>query len=162
VGRLWRRVVERVASEWEGPPIEHDHVLADRMAMELVLRPTHFDVIVTSNLFGDILSDEAAAVVGSLGLLPSASLGGDTDLYEPVHGSAPDIAGRGVANPTGAIASVALMLRHTFGMETEAARIERSLDAVYDSGIRTPDLGGTADTRAFAAAVASQFEEMAT
>ena len=139
VSRLWRRVVKETAAE-EGEGIEVDHMLVDRAAMELVLNPTRFDVLLTENLFGDILSDQAGALVGSLGALGSASLGDGTDLYEPVHGSAPDIAGRGVANPLGAIDSVALMLRHTFRMEDAARRIERAYEAVLADGIRTVDL----------------------
>ena len=139
VSRLWRRVVNETAAE-EGEGIEVDHMLVDRAAMELVLNPTRFDVLLTENLFGDILSDQAGALVGSLGALGSASLGDGTDLYEPVHGSAPDIAGRGVANPLGAIDSVALMLRHTFRMEDAARRIERAYEAALADGIRTVDL----------------------
>jgi 3-isopropylmalate dehydrogenase len=125
--------------------------------MELVLKPQSFDVILTSNLFGDILSDEAAGVVGSIGLLGSASLGGTTDLYEPVHGSAPDIAGQDRANPIGAIVSVALMLRHTFKLEQEARAVETAVDRVLADGLRTADLvgagGSEVGTAAFAAAV---------
>jgi len=139
VSRLWRRVVNETAAE-EGEGIEVDHMLVDRAAMELVLNPTRFDVLLTENLFGDILSDQAGALVGSLGALGSASLGYGTDLYEPVHGSAPDIAGRGVANPLGAINSVVLMLRHTFRMEDAARRIERAYEAALADGIRTVDL----------------------
>ena len=115
-------------------------MLVDRAAMELMLNPTQFDVLLTENLFGDILSDQAGALVGSLGALGSASLGDGTDLYEPVHGSAPDIAGKGVANPLGAMASVALMLRHTFRMEASAQRVESAYEAVLADGIRTVDV----------------------
>jgi 3-isopropylmalate dehydrogenase len=110
--------------------------------MALVTRPTSFDVIVTENLFGDILSDEAAVLAGSLGMLPSASLGGLTDLYEPVHGSAPDLAGRGLANPVGAIASAALLLRHTFALEAEARLLARAVAEALADGFGTPDLVG--------------------
>jgi 3-isopropylmalate dehydrogenase len=139
VSRLWRRVVDETVAE-AGEGIEVDHMLVDRAAMELVLNPTRFDVLLTENLFGDILSDQAGALVGSLGALGSASLGDGTDLYEPVHGSAPDIAGRGIANPLGAIDSVALMLRHTFHMDEAARRVERAYEAALADGIRTGDL----------------------
>jgi len=148
-----RRVVTRTAGDY--PDVRVEHVLVDRMAMELVLRPTRFDVILTENVFGDVLSDEGAGLVGSLGLLPSASLGGRTDLYEPVHGSAPDIAGTGSANPVGAVLSVGLMLRHTFGMTEAAEAVEAAVDRVLAMGHRTPDLAGSApatepvDTRRF-------------
>jgi 3-isopropylmalate dehydrogenase len=139
VSRLWRRVVDETAAA-EGEGVEVDHMLVDRAAMELVLYPTRFDVLLTENLFGDILSDQAGALVGSLGALGSASLGDGTDLYEPVHGSAPDIAGRGIANPLGAIDSVALMLRHTFHMDEAARRVEHAYEAALSDGIRTGDL----------------------
>ena len=139
VSRLWRRVVDETAAE-EGEGVEVDHMLVDRAAMELMLNPTRFDVLLTENLFGDILSDQAGALVGSLGALGSASLGDGTDLYEPVHGSAPDIAGKGIANPLGAMASVALMLRHTFRMERTARLVEWACEAVLADGIRTVDL----------------------
>ncbi len=135
---LWRRVVVRVAAEY--PDVQLDHVLVDACAMFLVTTPSRFDVILTENLFGDILSDEMAALTGSLGMLASASIGGTVDLYEPVHGSAPTIAGKNVANPLGAIASAALMLRHTFKLEQEARDIELSIRAVLDAGYRTADL----------------------
>lgn len=160
--RLWRDTVDEVASEF--PDVTLVHMLVDRAAMELVTRPASFDVIVTHNLFGDILSDLGAAIPGSLGLLGSASLGGTTDLYEPVHGSAPDITASGVANPAGAIASVALMLRHTFSMPTEADAIEGALDDVFATGMRTADLRSTSSRAAvgsdtFARAVADATEE---
>ena len=139
VSRLWRRVVDETAAE-EGEGVEVNHMLVDRAAMELVLNPTRFDVVLTENLFGDILSDQAGALVGSLGALGSASLGAGTDLYEPVHGSAPDIAGKGIANPVGAIASVSLMLRHTFHMEEAAWRVEHACEAALADGMRTVDL----------------------
>jgi 3-isopropylmalate dehydrogenase len=139
--RFWREVVSGVhAAEFIN--IELEHLLVDNAAMRLVAAPRHFEVIVTENMFGDILSDEAAMLTGSLGMLPSASLG----LFEPVHGSAPDIAGTGVANPLAMFLSAALMLRHGFGMETEAAAIESAVDRALADGLRTPDLGGDATT----------------
>ncbi|MGB2711713.1 MAG: 3-isopropylmalate dehydrogenase [Conexibacter sp.] len=151
--RLWREVVKRVHSE-EFPHIELEHVLVDNAAMQLVSNPRHFEVIVTENMFGDILSDEAAMLTGSIGLLPSASLGGDgPGLFEPVHGSAPDIAGRGVANPLAMFLSAALMLRHGFAMEAEAAAVESAIDRVLADGLRTADLGGSASTDEAARAV---------
>ncbi|HET7218274.1 MAG TPA: isocitrate/isopropylmalate family dehydrogenase, partial [Vicinamibacterales bacterium] len=117
-----------------------DHMLVDSCAMRIALAPSSFDVIVTENMFGDILSDEAGAVVGSLGLLPSASLGEGTGLFEPVHGSAPDIAGRNIANPIGAIASAAMLLRHALGLEKEAAAVEQAVEKALRSGLRTADL----------------------
>jgi 3-isopropylmalate dehydrogenase len=140
--RLWREVVGRVAPDY--PDVELDHLLVDNAAMQLVSRPSDFDVIVTENLFGDILSDESAMLTGSLGMLPSASLGaeGEPGLFEPVHGSAPDIAGQGVANPLATFLSAAMMLRHGLDRPDEATRIESAVDAVLDSGLRTPDLAG--------------------
>jgi 3-isopropylmalate dehydrogenase len=144
--RLWREVVDRVAADY--PDVELDHLLVDNAAMQIVSRPADFDVIVTENLFGDILSDESAMLTGSLGMLPSASLGaeGEPGLFEPVHGSAPDIAGRGVANPLATFLSVAMMLRHSLGRPDDAARIETAVDAVLDRGLRTPDLAGEGET----------------
>jgi 3-isopropylmalate dehydrogenase len=136
--QLWRKVVIRVAQEY--PDVQLEHGLVDSCAMALVMRPTAYDVIVTENLFGDILSDEGAVLTGSLGLLPSASIGGPVGLYEPVHGSAPDIAGKGIANPLGTIASVALMLRHTFKLEKEAALVETAISELLKEGYGTPDL----------------------
>jgi 3-isopropylmalate dehydrogenase len=136
--QLWRRVVSELALEYPDVQLEHGYV--DSCAMALVTRPRSFDVIVTENLFGDILSDEAAVLTGSLGMLPSASLGGQVDLYEPVHGSAPDIAGKGIANPIGAIASCAMLLRHTCHLEAEARAIESSIVSVLNDGYGTPDL----------------------
>ncbi|MGH8117344.1 MAG: 3-isopropylmalate dehydrogenase [Rhodanobacteraceae bacterium] len=153
--RLWRRTVTRVAAEY--PDVAIEHQLVDSMAMLLLLRPASYDVVVTGNLFGDILTDEAAALAGSLGLLPSASLGkGRRGVYEPIHGSAPDIAGKGVANPAGAILSAALLLRHSLGLETEAAAIETAVAEVWRSGLRTRDLGGTAGTSEIRDAVLAQ------
>jgi 3-isopropylmalate dehydrogenase len=136
--RLWREVVTSVARDFPGVALSHMYV--DSAAMTLTLKPTDFDVILTENMFGDILSDQAGGVVGSLGLLASASLGGAVCLYEPVHGSAPDIAGRGIANPLGAILSVALMLRHTFNLPKEAECVEAGVTSTLMGGFRTRDL----------------------
>lgn len=136
--QLWRKVVTRLASDY--PDVELQHGYVDSCAMALVTRPTDYDVIVTENLFGDILSDEAAVLTGSLGMLPSASIGGKTGLYEPVHGSAPDIAGKGIANPLGAIASAALLLRYSCKLETEAKALETAIRQTLDEGYGTPDL----------------------
>jgi 3-isopropylmalate dehydrogenase len=138
--RLWRQVVSRIAGD-EFPEVQLEHQLVDSAAMLLLTRPASYDVIVTENLFGDILSDEAAALAGSLGLIPSASLGeGSRGLYEPIHGSAPDIAGRGIANPYGAIASAALLLRHSLGLEEEAAALEDAVTRAIAGGVLTADL----------------------
>jgi 3-isopropylmalate dehydrogenase len=136
--RLWREVVTRRAKDYSSVALSHMYV--DSAAMSLVQRPKDFDVILTENMFGDILSDLAGGVVGSLGLLASASIGGQVGLYEPVHGSAPGIAGKGLANPLGAILSVALLLRHSFQLESEAACIENAVNAVLNEGYRTADL----------------------
>jgi len=138
--RLWREVVTRIARDY--PEVKLAHQYVDSAAMLLVQRPTDFDVILTENMFGDILSDQAGGVVGSLGLLASASIGGKVGLYEPVHGSAPDIAGKGIANPLGAILSAAMLLRHSFHLEQEAACIEQAVSKVLDTGARTADLAG--------------------
>src|SRR3954454_10103328 len=140
--RLWREVVTGIAPEYSD--VELDHLLVDNAAMQLVSRPADFDVIVTENLFGDILSDESAMLTGSLGMLPSASLGADgaPGVFEPVHGSAPDIAGNGSANPLATFLSVAMMLRHGLGMAGDAERIEAAVDAVLERGLRTADLAG--------------------
>jgi 3-isopropylmalate dehydrogenase len=144
--RLWRETVNRVHAE-EYPNIELEHQLVDAAAMRLIASPRHFDVILTENMFGDILSDEASMLTGSLGMLPTASLGGEgPSLFEPVHGTAPDIAGQGIANPLGMILSGALLLRHGFGREAEAAALESAVDRALEAGIRPPDLGGTATT----------------
>jgi 3-isopropylmalate dehydrogenase len=144
--RLWREVVMRVHSA-EFPNVELEHLLVDNAAMRLIAAPRHFDVILTENMFGDILSDEAAMLTGSIGLLPSASLGGDgPGVFEPVHGSAPDIAGQGIANPLAMFLSAALMLRHGLDREHDAARIESAVDRALEAGLRTGDLGGTATT----------------
>jgi 3-isopropylmalate dehydrogenase len=144
--RLWREVVHRVHGE-EFPHVELEHLLVDNAAMQLMAAPRHFDVILTENLFGDILSDEAAMLTGSIGLLPSASLGSEgPGLFEPVHGSAPDIAGTGKANPLAMFSSAALMLRHGLGMQDEAAALESAVDRALEGGLRTADLGGAAGT----------------
>jgi 3-isopropylmalate dehydrogenase len=144
--RLWREVVMRVHGA-EFPNVELEHLLVDTAAMRLVAAPRHFDVILTENMFGDILSDEAAMLTGSIGLLPSASLGGDgPGLFEPVHGSAPDIAGRGIANPLAMFLSAALMLRHGLRRDDQAAQIESAVDRALEAGLRTGDLGGKATT----------------
>ena len=137
--RLWREVADEVAAQ--NRDIAFEHVLVDAMAMHLIRRPRDFDVVVTENMFGDILTDEASMLAGSLGLLPSASLGeGRRGLYEPIHGSAPDIAGRGIANPCGTLLSVALLLRHSLGLETEAAGLEHAVAEALAAGARTPDI----------------------
>jgi len=136
--QLWRAVVKDVAREF--PDVALDHLYVDACAMAIVTRPTSFDVVVTDNLFGDILSDEASVLTGSLGMLPSASLGGTVGLYEPVHGSAPDIAGKGLANPLGAILSAAMLLRHSFNLEAEARALEEAVSATLAKGYGTPDL----------------------
>ena len=138
--RLWREVVTRIARSY--PDVELSHLYVDSCAMRLIDRPTSFDVILTNNMFGDILSDEAAMLTGSIGLLPSASLGEHAALYEPVHGSAPDIAGRNRANPVGAIASVAMMLRYSFRMEAVAEAVEMAIERILKRGVRTPELPG--------------------
>jgi 3-isopropylmalate dehydrogenase len=143
--RLWRRVTIEVMKEY--PDVELEHVLVDAMAMHLIRRPATFDVIVAENLFGDILTDEASMLAGSMGMLPSASLGDKQNshglplgLYEPIHGSAPDIAGKGVANPLATILSVAMLLRHSLGLESEAQAVERAVDEVLAAGVRTGDI----------------------
>jgi 3-isopropylmalate dehydrogenase len=136
--RLWREVVTRIAKDYPGVQLSHMYV--DSAAMSLVQRPKDFDVVLTENMFGDILSDQAGGVVGSLGLLASASIGGPVGVYEPVHGSAPDIAGKGIANPLGAILSAALLLRHSFQLDRESACIENAVSAVLNQGARTADL----------------------
>ena len=146
--RLWRRVATEVLAGF--PQLEIEHVLVDAMAMHLIRRPASFDVIVAGNIFGDILTDEAAMLAGSMGMLPSASLGDlmnsqqlPLGLYEPIHGSAPDIAGKGVANPLATIVSSAMLLRHSLGLEQEADAIEAAVDAVLNEGVRTPDIAHT-------------------
>jgi 3-isopropylmalate dehydrogenase len=147
--RLWREVVREVHGR-EFPNIELEHLLVDNTAMQLISAPRHFDVILTENMFGDILSDEAAMLTGSIGLLPSASLGNQDPptpgLFEPIHGSAPDIAGTGAANPMAMFLSAAMMLRHGLAMDAQAAAIESAVDRALAEGLRTPDLGGSATT----------------
>src|ERR671935_12584 len=145
--RLWREVVTRLHAE-EFALVELEHMLVDNAAMQLVAAPRHFEVVLTENMFGDILSDEAAMLTGSIGMLPSASLGDGSGpgVFEPVHGSAPDIAGTGRANPLAMFGSVALMLRHGLAMEKEGAGIESAIDRALEAGLRTPDLGGDAST----------------
>ncbi|MEX5284224.1 3-isopropylmalate dehydrogenase [Selenomonas sputigena] len=136
--RLWRRTVVQVAKDY--PEVELNNLYVDNCAMQLAVKPTQFDVIVTGNLFGDILSDEAAVVGGSIGMMPSASIGEKTSLFEPIHGSAPDIAGKGIANPVGTILSAAMLLRYALEEEKAAQAVERAVDAVLDEGWRTVDL----------------------
>jgi 3-isopropylmalate dehydrogenase len=153
--RLWREVVTRIHSE-EFPAVQLEHMLVDNAAMQLVNAPRQFDTILTENMFGDILSDEAAMLTGSIGMLPSASLGaGGPGLFEPVHGSAPDIAGTGKANPLAMLGSVAMMLRHGFSLESQAAALESAIDRALEGGLRTPDLGGEATTEDAVQAVLS-------
>ena len=152
--RLWRQVVDKVARDYPGVTL--DHRLVDSAAMQLVTQAPTFDVIVTENMFGDILTDEAAVIVGSLGLLPSASLGADgPGLYEPVHGSAPDIAGQGVANPIGTILSAAMLLRHSLNLDEAAREVERAVERALAAGVRTRDLGGNASTQELESAIIS-------
>lgn len=155
--RLWRAIASEISSEY--PDVELEHMLVDAMTMKLIQAPSSFDVIVTENMFGDIITDEASVLGGSLGLLPSASLGasGDGDrrngLYEPIHGTAPDIAGKRIANPAGMILSAAMMLRLSLGLENEAAAVESAVSRAIADGVRTADLGGEASTEAFGEAV---------
>jgi 3-isopropylmalate dehydrogenase len=144
--RLWREVVSELHAR-EFPHIQLEHVLVDNAAMQLVSAPRHFDTILTENMFGDILSDEAAMLTGSIGMLPSASLSGDgPGMFEPVHGSAPDIAGQGVANPLAMFLSAAMLLRHGLGLESEAAAVESAVEGALSAGLRTHDLGGDVGT----------------
>jgi 3-isopropylmalate dehydrogenase len=143
--RLWRETMHRLAAEY--PDVEYSDMLVDNAAMQLVRNPAQFDVIVTSNMFGDILSDEASQLTGSIGMLPSASLGeGTRGMYEPIHGSAPDIAGKGIANPTATILSAAMMLRYSFGLAAEADAIEDAVNKALDAGYMTCDIGGQLTT----------------
>jgi 3-isopropylmalate dehydrogenase len=142
--QLWRKVVVEIAAEF--PDVALDHILVDNCAMQLILNPRRFDILLTENMFGDILSDEGAVLAGSIGMLPSASLGDKKGLYEPVHGSAPDIAGQNKANPFGAIGSVAAMLEYSFGLKEEAAAVNAAVEAVLNSGQVTADLNGKATT----------------
>ena len=155
--RLWREVATGVASEH--PQIELEFQLVDSAAMRIITSASSFDVLVTANLFGDILSDEAAVLTGSLGMLPSAALGeGSLGLYEPVHGSAPDIVGKGVANPLGAILSAAMLLRHSLNLAEEAARVENAVEGAIQDGVRTVDLGGEASTLAMGDEIRARLE----
>lgn len=150
--RLWRSVATRVAADY--PDVELEHQLVDSMAMHLLTRPADYDVIVTENMFGDILTDEASVLAGSLGLSPSASIGGPgAGVYEPIHGSAPDIAGQALANPLGTILSAAMLLRHSLGLTEEAAVVEAAVDHVLEHANLTRDLGGSATTHAVTRAV---------
>jgi 3-isopropylmalate dehydrogenase len=153
--RLWRQIATKVGAE--NPDVELEHVLVDTASMRLITGPAWMDVVVTENMFGDILTDEASVLAGSMGMLPSASLGEagpgksrSAGLFEPIHGSAPDIAGKGIANPVGTILSSAMLLRHSLGLEDEAASIERAVDASITNGARTVDMGGKLNTRQMA------------
>ena len=158
VSQLWRAIVIEV-HEKEFPHLALEHLYVDNAAMQLVLRPDQFDVILTGNLFGDILSDLAATLPGSLGLLPSASLGGSVGLFEPVHGSAPDIAGRGIANPAGAILSAAMLL-DALNLSEAAQRVRDGVSVAISRGLRTRDLGGTASTGEFGDAVIQHLKDI--
>jgi 3-isopropylmalate dehydrogenase len=150
--RLWRQIATRIGKEH--PDIELEHVLVDTASMRLVTNPAGMDVIVTENMFGDILTDEASVLAGSMGMLPSASIGDQgPGLYEPIHGSAPDIAGKGIANPIGTILSSAMLLRHSLKLEAEAVVVEKAVDEVIAAGARTKDLGGHLSTRQMADAI---------
>lgn len=154
--RLWRQVADEVSTEF--PDIKLDHQLVDSAAMRLITHAASFDVMVTGNMFGDILTDEASVLTGSLGLLPSASLGeGSLGLYEPIHGSAPDIAGKGVANPLGTILSAAMLLRHSLGLEEEAKAVETAVFDAVTEGARTRDLGGELSTEAMGHEICERF-----
>ncbi|MEQ1607072.1 MAG: 3-isopropylmalate dehydrogenase [Pyrinomonadaceae bacterium] len=162
--RLWRQTVTKIAEQY--PDVALDHLFVDACAMHLVTNPTQFDVILTENLFGDILSDEAAVLTGSLGMLPSATIGGKVDFYEPIHGSAPEIAGKNIANPLGAIASAAMLLRYTAKNERAAAAIEKAINWVLEKGHRTADIAGVGgkvinSTTEMGAMVASRAVEFA-
>jgi 3-isopropylmalate dehydrogenase len=155
--RLWREVAKEVAEEY--PQIELEFQLVDSAAMRLITSASSFDVLVTANMFGDILSDEAAVLTGSLGMLPSAALGeGSLGLYEPVHGSAPDIVGKGVANPLGAILSAAMLLRHSLNLPAEAKSIEDAVEGAIENGVRTVDLGGEVSTNAMGSEICSRLD----
>lgn len=147
--RLWRQIATQVGAE--NPDVELEHMLVDTASMRLITGPAWMDVVVTENMFGDILTDEASVLAGSMGMLPSASLGAaGPGLYEPIHGSAPDIAGKGIANPVGTILSAAMLLHHSLGLETEAASIEKAVDQAITDGARTMDVGGQLNTRQMA------------
>jgi 3-isopropylmalate dehydrogenase len=155
--RLWRQIATAIGRE--NPEVALDHMLVDTASMRLVTSPASFDVLVTENMFGDILTDEASVLAGSMGMLPSASIGAKgPGLYEPIHGSAPDIAGKGIANPVGTILSAAMLLRHSLGLEAEAAAVEGAASAAITDGCRTADLGGTLSTRAMADEILRRIE----
>ena len=155
--RLWRQIATELSSQY--PDVALEHVLVDTAAMRLISRPASFDVLVTENMFGDILTDEGSVLVGSMGLLPSASLGGSgPGVFEPIHGSAPDIAGQGIANPIGAILSAALLLRYSLKLEDEAVAIEKAIEQVISVGCRTADLGGSMTTTQVTHQVVQQLE----
>jgi len=155
--RLWRQITTELGKA--RPGVALDHMLVDTAAMRLVTSPAALDVVVTENMFGDILTDEASVLAGSMGMLPSASIGASgPGLYEPIHGSAPDIAGKGIANPVGTILSAAMLLRHSLGLEAEAGWIEQAVDAVIEAGARTGDLGGALSTRAMADLVLARLQ----
>lgn len=157
--RLWRQIAIEVGKA--NPDVTLEHVLVDTAAMRLVANPASFDVVVTENMFGDILTDEAAVLVGSMGLLPSASLGSaGPGLYEPIHGSAPDIAGKGIANPCGTILSAAMMLRHSLGLPDQADAVERAVESAIDAGELTTDLGGNLSTSQMTAAILARLNEV--
>ncbi len=154
--RLWRQIAVEIGSQ--NPDIALEHVLVDTASMRLITGPASMDVVVTENMFGDILTDEASVLAGSMGMLPSASIGiSGPGLYEPIHGSAPDIAGKGIANPVGTILSSAMLLRHSLGLETEAALIEKAVDETITAGARTADLGGKLTTRQMADEIIARF-----
>ena len=155
--RLWRKTAQKTAVQY--PDVNLSHLYVDNCAMQLILAPKQFDVIVTNNLFGDILSDEAAVLTGSIGMLPSASLGDGTGLYEPIHGSAPDIAGKGLANPVGTILSAAMLLRYSLGAEAAAAAIEKAVDQVLVQGYRTADLYKPGSTKVSTEEITSLIEK---
>ncbi len=156
--RLWRRTVEKVASSY--PDVSLEHALVDSFAMQLIRTPKRYDVVVAENMFGDILTDESSVLVGSLGMLPSASLGqGTRGLYEPIHGSAPDIAGKGIANPTGTILSAALLLRHSLGLNAEATALETAVQSALESGARTGDIAEPGQPGLESAAFANRVRE---
>ena len=153
--RLWRQIATKVGAE--NPDVELEHVLVDAASMWLITSPAKMDVVVTENMFGDILTDEASVLAGSMGMLPSASLGETgPGLYEPIHGSAPDIAGKGIANPVGMILSTAMLLRHSLGLDTEATAIETAVDQSITEGVRTVDVGGKLNTRQMADEIISR------
>jgi len=155
--RLWRQIATGIGKA--NPDVALDHMLVDTAAMRLVTSPATLDVVVTENMFGDILTDEASVLAGSMGMLPSASIGeGGPGLYEPIHGSAPDIAGQGIANPVGTILSAAMLLRHSLGLAAEAAAVEAAVDAAVTDGRRTRDLGGSLSTRAMADDIVRRLE----